>query len=132
MNEVELLRYVADNLEAGREAGAGLLYNGSTSKSISVKDIRLDTHKLYAVAPRTHKVNNFTVPYHMHVEPEDDTIYYVPSLDADDLSYSKVWEGDPFDKRVFYRGLCFNTREAAQHNTLAITGRDPALGVEGV
>ena len=132
MNQIELLRHVADNLEAGRAAGIGLLFNECSLVSTSISNIWWGKSNLYTLAPRTHEVNGFTVPAPIDVEPDYGIIYYVLRLDADDLSYPKSWEGDTFDKRSFNRGLCFSTRKAAQQNAITMTGRDLALGVEGV
>ena len=132
MNQIELLRHVADNLESGKEAGAGLLYNGSASVSINPKDIRLDTHKLYTLAPRTHEVNGFTVPAPLTEPPANGTYYYIASTEQDYLFLSSSWDGLPLDYKYLRRGLIHLTEEAAQQNALAMIGRDPDLGVEGV
>ena len=127
MNQIELLRHVADNLESGRATFSGLQRNGR-----SVTHMHLPDSDEYTLAPRTHEVNRFTVPAPMDVKPAYGIIYYVPRLDTDDLSYPKGWEGHAFDKRSFNRELCFSTRKAAQQNALAMLGRDPAKGVKGV
>ena len=132
MNQVELLRHVADNLEAGKEAGAGLIYNGRTSGSIDAKDIRLDTHKLYTLAPRTHEVNGFTVPAPIDVEPVTNVVRYTAATDGGDLASPLLWTGSEYCLLMLTRNVLFATKEAAQQNTLALLGRDPALGVDGV
>lgn len=132
MNQVELLRHVANNLEAGRESGDGLLYNGGTSGSIDAKDIRLDTHKLYTLTPRTHEVNNFTVPAPLTEAPANGTHYYIASTEQDYFFLRSSWEGLSLDYKYLHRGLIHLTEEAAQQNALAWLGRDPEKGIEGV
>jgi hypothetical protein len=132
MNQVELLRHVADNLEADRLAGFGLQYNGSASAAGNIMAIQWYNYEIYTLAPRTHEVNRFTVPAPLTEPPAKGTYYYVPSLFSINYTNSTNWGGCAIDQRAFSRGLTFATNEAAQQNALAMIGRDPALGVEEV
>jgi hypothetical protein len=127
MNQVELLRHVANNLESGRATFSGMQRNGR-----SVTHMPLPDSDEYTLAPRTHEVNDFTVPAPMDVKPAYGIIYYVPSLFSINYTNSTNWGNCAIDQRAFSRGLTFATNEAAQQNALAMLGRDPALGVDGV
>jgi hypothetical protein len=142
MNIQEILQTMSDNAKPGKNGD--ICKNGHVMHNIHfdgapilvVEDYILGAvlhhPSRFTLAPRTHEVNGFTVPAPMDVKPAYGIIYYVPRLDTDDLSYSKGWDGHAFDKRSFNRELCFSTRKAAQQNALAMLGRDPAKGVEGV
>ena len=135
MNQIELLRHVADNLEAGRDAACGLLFRGQILTLAS--DSNLDAFawgapEAYTLAPRTHTVNSFVVPSPMDIEPEIGDLYFVSNLQMDEFDPRTTWDGDQMDAKRLSRGLCFTTKEAAQQNALAMLGRDPAKGVDGV
>ena len=86
----------------------------------------------FTLAPRTHEVNNFTVPAPLTEAPAKGTYYYIASIHSDDYFLSEVWDGHPLDNKYLRRGLIHLTKAAAQQNALAMLGRDPAKGVEGV
>ena len=132
MNQIELLRHVADNLEAGRETGEGLLIDGLTSNATSVSGVRWNDSECYTLAPRTHTVNSFVVPAPMDVEPDKNSPFFAIALSSKNLTPCYKWYGDSEDITLFRRGVCFHTQEAAQQNALAMLGRDPAKGVDGV
>ena len=133
MNQIELLRHVADNIEAAMVPFKGLLYQGEAIKTNQALSLFVwDYPEHYTLAPRTHTVNGFVVPAPMDVKPSRGERYNIVDFTEADLLYSYSWAGDPADNRMFKRGLCFTTKEAAQQNALAMLGRDPAKGVDGV
>ena len=132
MNQVELLRHVANNLEAGKEAGAGLLHSGCTSAAGNIMAIQWNDYEIYTLAPRTHEVNGFDVPTPLTEPPAKGTYYYIPSVFSTNYTNSTNWDDCSVDWRSFSRGLIHLTKEAAQKNALAMIGIDPALGVEDV
>tara|TARA_R110000851_G_scaffold329453_1_gene501356 strand:+ start:67 stop:450 length:384 start_codon:yes stop_codon:yes gene_type:complete len=127
MNQIELLRHVADNIEAGRDTGCGLALDGKANPII---------HWLsgaqYTLAPRTHKVNGFVVPAPMMEKPKQEEEIWLSMPTDDEWSECDKWNDHPIFYRYLERGLCFTTKEAAQQNALAMLGRDPAKGVDGV
>ena len=132
MNQVELLRHVASNLESGRASGSGLQCEGDYSRAIVMTDMNLCDPESYTLAPRTHEVNVFTVPAPLTEPPAKGTYYYVASTEQDYFFLSSSWDGIPLEYKYLRRGLIHLTEEAAQQNALAMIGRDPALGVEDV
>jgi hypothetical protein len=132
MNQIELLRHVANNLESGRAAGFGLQCEGDYSRAIVMTDMNLCDPESYTLAPRTHEVNNFTVPAPMSVDPIVGVVYYTAAPPSRDLTGSVLWSGSEYCLLMLTRRVLFATKAAAQQNALAMLGRDPALGVEGV
>tara|TARA_R110000851_G_scaffold129651_1_gene262719 strand:- start:7533 stop:7910 length:378 start_codon:yes stop_codon:yes gene_type:complete len=120
MNQVELLRHVADNLESGKEAGAGLLYNESTSGSIDATSISLSNSGRYTLAPRTHKVNGIEVPAPLTEPPALGTTYFIASPLCDVYFNFTYWDGYKIDMRYLNRGLVHLTKEAAVQNAKAM------------
>ena len=57
----ELLRHVANNAEAGRPAGHGLLYKGEVSRTKKPENISLSYHQFYELAPKTVVINGIEV-----------------------------------------------------------------------
>ena len=49
MNQVELLRHVADNIENGREVSHGLLVNGMLSNATKLIHLALDAPQAYSL-----------------------------------------------------------------------------------
>ena len=127
MNQVELLRHVADNLEAGRDELDGITHH----ENYILRDIT-NFPEMFRIKVKTHKVNNFTVPAPLTEPPANGTYYYIPSLFSTDCTNSTNWDDGTVDWRSFYRGLIHLTKAAAQQNALAMLGRDPDLGVEDV
>ena len=74
---------------------------------------------------RTHVVNGFTVPAPMDKESEEGARYYSATPDAIEFFNDRPWDGGNYDKRVFSRGLCFATKEAAIANAKAMLNIDP-------
>jgi hypothetical protein len=132
MNRIELLRHVANNLEAGRAAGSGLHYNGHNSNAPRIYHIQWDAFDIYTLAAHTHKVNNYTVPAPESKEPSAGVRYYISATSSRDFTRTFVWDGGPYCLLMLTRKVLFLTKEAAQQNTLALLGLDPDLGVEGV
>ena len=127
MNQIELLRHVADNLEAGIATCSGLQRNGR-----SVTHINLPNSDEYTLAPRTHTVNSFVVPAPMVVKPKQEEEIWIPMPTDDEWAECGKWNDHPIFYRYLERGLCFATKLAAQQNALAMLGRDPSKGVDGV
>ena len=127
MNQVELLRHVADNLEAGRDELDGITHH----ENYILRDIT-NFPEMFRIKVKRHKVNNFTVPAPLTEPPANGTYYYIASIHSDDCFLSAVWDGHPLDNRYLRRRLIHLTKAAAQQNALAMLGRDPDLGVEDV
>lgn len=121
MNTVELLRYVADNLEAGRPIGHGLLYKGKKSSAISAEGIAFCSPELYSLAPRTRVINGIEVPAPMDKEPEIGEIYWFEHIGREEMADDFRWIGDDIDKRLFSIGI-HETAEAAAANCRARYG----------
>tara|TARA_R110002167_G_scaffold271300_4_gene477880 strand:- start:14909 stop:15307 length:399 start_codon:yes stop_codon:yes gene_type:complete len=132
MNQVELLRHVADNLEAGRLAGFGLQFNQRDSAAGNIMAIQWHNYEIYTLAPRTHDVNGFIVLAPMSVEPAAGVVCYTASTSSGDLTSPLLWTGSAYCLLVLARKVLFSTKEAAQQNALAMIGRNPDFGVEGV
>lgn len=123
MNQVELLRHVADNLEAGRDAGHGLLYNGKKLLvTTSVECICFGFSDAYSLATRTRIINGVEVPAPMDKEPFRGQRYWMECAWAKDLSTSTQWGFSSDDKLRFFRGLCYDSQEAAAANCKARYG----------
>ena len=127
MNQIELLRHVADNLEAGIATCSGLQRNGR-----SVTHINLPNSDEYTLAPRTHTVNSFVVPAPLTEPPAMGTAYFIASPLTDAYFNHSNWDGYKLDLKYLNRGAVHLTKEAAQQNALAMLGKDPVKGVDGV
>ena len=131
----EILRHIADNMEAGRDQAYGLLVDGRPSNlnlNGSEGYLFMAHEEKYTLAPRTHTVNGFIVPSPMGVKPSRGERYSIIDFTEADLLQVLPWRDDPADNRSFKRGLCFTTRLDVQQNALAMLGRDPSKGVDGV
>lgn len=117
MNQVELLRHVADNLEAGRPAGHGLLCNGKTVESIA-----FGCPGAYSLAPRTRIINGVEVPAPMDKRPEKSMRYWIEAPQFEELCDSTTCDGCRQDFRFFELGLCYESAEAAAANCRARYG----------
>ena len=124
----DLLRHVADNVEAGEVASHGLMLWGSTSVASKPEDIAWDECGEYELKPATHTVNGFKVPVAMSVAPE--SYYWVPDLFDAPLTYQYRWSGDNSDQRALKRNLCFSTPEDAAANAKAMLGINPSTPIE--
>jgi hypothetical protein len=126
----ELLRHVADNVEAGRNTGHGLLYSG-VSHSVDHPDaIAWRCSQYYALAPKTHTVNGFEVPAPETDPPRHTQDYYYVDPAEKEYHGSTCWINDRFDKARLARGLVFLDPEAARANGLALFGIDPYAETE--
>tara|TARA_R110000772_G_scaffold43692_2_gene100666 strand:- start:1969 stop:2364 length:396 start_codon:yes stop_codon:yes gene_type:complete len=130
MNQVELLRHVADNLEAGRAAGIGLLFNKCSLVSTSISNIWWRKPSFYTLAPRTHKVNSFDVPVPESKELKSREQYYTACPTATCYFDIHAWVGDAVDLKNLKRGLIHLTPEAAIANGKAMCGTDPEAETE--
>ena len=126
----ELLRHVADNVEAGREVGAGLLYCGDKSTARNASKLCWHNPSKYTLAPRTRTVNGFDVPL-PETEPLSDLqIYHYVELSVKEYYGRRVWCNDCFDQTRLERGLVFLTPESAEANGKALLGVDPYAEAE--
>ena len=135
MNQIELLRHVADNIEAGRDASCGLLFRGQILTLAS--DSNLDAFAWgapegYTLAPPTHTVNGFVVPAPEDVEPDLGVTFYTAATSMRDFAGLVEWSCSGYCELMLARGVIFATKLAAQQNALAMLGRDPSKGVYGV
>jgi hypothetical protein len=122
MNTVELLRYVADNLEAGRSVGHGLLHKGEESRAENISELAYMCPESYSLAPRTRIINGVEVPAPMDKEPAAGSTYWCEAPAAGNCSFRASWVGDPADKMRFRRGQCYDSPEAAAANCKARYG----------
>lgn len=122
MNQVELLRHVADNLEAGRPAWHGLLCNGKASAVESVEGIAFGLSCVYSLAPRTRVINGVEVPVPVDKAPAAGSRYWIEAPQFDDCAVSLGWTDDSQDNRFFALGLCYDSKEAAAANCKARYG----------
>lgn len=120
----ELLRHVADNLEAGRTEWHGLLFNGASGDHF--RNYSWEHANLYTLAPRTHIVNGFEVPAPLSVAPGSGLPYFLANLTLRGIATKVKWWNDKNDELFLSRKLCFSTEEDALQNGLALLGYDPA------
>jgi hypothetical protein len=118
MNTVELLRYVADNLEAGRDEAHGLVKYGAAK---DFQGVMLREPRLYSLAPRTRIINGIEVPAPMDKEPKIGEIYWFEHIGREEMADDFRWIGDDIDKRLFSIGI-HETAEAAAANCKARYG----------
>lgn len=121
MNQVEILRHVADNLEAGRDAGHGLVLWNQPCLAKSAGEIFFSQHHEYSLAPRTRIINGVEVPAPMDKEPEIGEIYWFEHIGREEMADDFRWIGDDIDKRLFSIGI-HETAEAAAANCKARYG----------
>ena len=142
MNIHEILQAMYDNAKPNEDGKTftnghvmhNLLFRGKPIVSVGADELENFLHnpKLFTLAPRTHTVNSFVVPAPMDVEPDKNSPFFAIALSSKNLTPCYKWYGDSEDITLFRRGVCFHTQEAAQQNALAMLGRDPAKGVDGV
>ena len=140
MNIQEILQIMSDN--AKPDENGDTCKNGHVMHNIHfdgapiliVEDhilgVALYQPNRFTLAPRTHEVNNFTVPAPISVEPIVDVVYYTAAPPSRDLTGSVLWSGSDYCLLMLTRRVLFSTKAAAQQNALAMIGRDPDLGVE--
>lgn len=127
MEAWDLLRHVADNLEAGRAPSYGLFYMGQQSIAESVNDIDFGECDDYSLAPRTRVINGFTVPAPMENKPDLRQGYWYESPTEPSFALGSHWAGDNADQHRFAIGI-YETAEAAAANCKARYGIDPKWG----
>ena len=106
MNQVELLRHVADNIEAGRPAGYGLYFNGVESMIQLAGAIEFNDPELYSLTPSTVIINGIEVERGVDDEPYKNVTYWYPDF-SNMLCDFRYWQGSPFDKKMLENGLVF-------------------------
>jgi hypothetical protein len=117
----ELLRYVADNVEAGKYAGAGLLYRGEPATLINAIGLRYCGED-YTLAPKTRLVNGYEVPL-----PETEPLamgqaYVYIDMSAPKYFSRSTWTGHDIDAQRLKRGILFLKEAAARANAVAMLG----------
>ena len=127
MKLIDLLRHIADNLENGKAKSFGLFNTVTQSLAFTGETAEFIVKYFddYEVAPDTHIVNGFEVPSSMSIAPQRDEEYFFMQLGDGSLQCRHTWDGDKYDHKWLSRGLCFETKQAAQQNALAILGYDP-------
>ncbi|QDP55704.1 MAG: hypothetical protein Tp138OMZ00d2C19078241_36 [Prokaryotic dsDNA virus sp.] len=126
LTTAQVLRHVADNLDAGREDGYGLQMHGCSgwiNLLCPLAAIR-NGHKL-RLKPRTRMMNGFEVPAPLDHEPESRLRYWTIEATSKDGVIDVPWFADADDQRVLSQGLMFATKEDAIANFKAICGEDP-------
>lgn len=117
----DLLRYIADNVDNGKDWCDGLV----SDKPWPMRDDVMTNYRKYELKPRTHVVNGFTVPAPESEAPEDGDQYYYASPAYENWHDDHTWENDKFDNRLLVRGGVFLTPEAAIANAKAMRSIDP-------
>jgi len=111
MNQVELLRHVADNIEAGRPAGHGLYCDGYPSQLTQVDDFSFYDAELYSLAPKTVIINGIEVERGIDAI-EDGSVCYVVNVSSKNFATKTVWNYS-CDSTWLERGLVFLGEEKA-------------------
>lgn len=122
MDQVKLLRHVADNLEAGRDVGHGLVRVLFGYQNPDKESLYLWNPELYEIAPRTRIINEVEVPAPMDKEPDIGSSYWCEAPATSSCSFCTIWAGDLTDKMRFDRGMCYNSSSAAAVNCKARYG----------
>jgi len=128
MKVEELLRHVADNVEAGRRVGHGLLFLGGVSSSTSVNGVAFDSCADYTLAPNTVTINGIEVERGVTVEPVNGMTYFTPAIHTAKLHRSRSWRSDGYDKECFCRGLAFLDKNKAEDMAKAMLAFQNAEG----
>ena len=79
----------------------------------------------YRIKPKTIKVNGFDVPEPIHENPKIGSLYFIPSLESENLHITRRWDGQGFDSIRLSRNICHATKEAAIAHAKALLGIDP-------
>jgi len=111
MNQVELLRHVVDNIEAGRPAGYGLLYNGVKCEAKYPSSIAFNRTEPYSLAPKTVIINGIEVERGVDVAPESGR-FYIPLMLQEGFAMM-VWTGVDSDFKLMKKGIVFTEKEKA-------------------
>ena len=130
MTEIELLEYVLKNIKSGEMPTKGLLIHGREGRTVSVSGVSWERPQDYSLAPRTHKVNGFTVPAPEVKAPSLRDCYWIPCLEKEDMMLNCCWGDWEADKRFLSIGLIHLTKEAAIANTRAMLKIDPKWNQE--
>lgn len=126
LTTAQVLRHVADNLDAGRESSYGLQvhdHDGLVNLLCPLAAIRNGTK--ICLKPRTRALNGFEVPAPMDVMPVAGVKYWTVSATSEDGVDCCIFGNDDIDQRVFSFGLMFATESDAIANFKAICGIDP-------
>lgn len=126
LTTAQVLRHVADNLDAGRPEGHGLQFEAPGTFKDAVNPIwGAASGKQYRLKPRTRMLNGFEVPAPMDVIPEKGMEYWSPCVVASSGVTGAEFTGHEMDYCIFHRGFMFATKEDAIANFKAICGEDP-------
>jgi hypothetical protein len=128
----ELLRHVADNVEAGKDAGDGLIFAGDPSRVTLARHIAWDEPYEYALAPKTRMINGFEVPAPVRDGSAFGYMqqYFHVDLSGKDLFATSYWVDDWIDNLRLHRGLVFTDNRSASANGKALIGIDPYAEVD--
>lgn len=119
MRQIELLRHVANNLEAGRDLTHGLLFNGKTITDVlSVDDLLFDDSHLYSLAPRTRLINGIETPEPIY-EAKSGQLVWIEDPRKKDCCKPIFWTCGTGAELALSRGLCYDSEEAAATNCRA-------------
>ena len=118
MNQAELLRHVAGNLEAGRDEAHGLVKDGAAK---DFQGVMLREPRLYSLAPRTRIINGVEVPAPMDKEPKVGDYYWfecaLNGMHHDVFGRSEQWCGSSnLEKKLFEAGAIYKTQDDADKN----------------
>lgn len=111
MKQHELLRHVADNIEAGREACSGLLFRGDDSIGAGVGDIAFWCASKYSLKPKTVTINGIEVECGVD-RIEYGSYCYIANVANRNYVAKSVWD-ESCDNAWLERGLVFLEKEKA-------------------
>jgi len=122
MKQEELLRHVADNVEAGRSFGHGLLFLGRDSTSTKISSILFDRYRDYQLAPKTVVIGDKEVEKGITYLPDYSVPCYVVDLTAD--NYVVITRANTERcQRAVNRGLVFLSEDKAVDMAMALLDR---------
>jgi hypothetical protein len=129
----QLLRHVADNIEAGRPDLEGLQYqcdDGSFENTGLIKfgDVadRIKSGDLrYRIKPATRVINGFEVPEPVREALKYSRKYFYPSFESIAFFETRNWNDCSSDRTFLYRGLVFLNAYDAIATAKAMLGIDP-------
>jgi len=113
MKQHELLRHVADNIEAGRKYNHGLLFDGSNSVAYSIDGMRFNKPERYSLKPKTVVINGVEVERGVDAEPICGQSCFIPRVNVSDLCLAFRWGEYTDGKWCLSSGMVFFEKEKA-------------------
>jgi hypothetical protein len=128
----QLLRHVADNIEAGRPELSGVecqnangTFTKTHLKSFSYAAMEIAIGKCFRIKPATRVINGFEVPEPVRNDLKKGQAYFCPTILNEELYSSVLYNVDDYVERIIQRGLVFLTADDAIATAKAMLGIDP-------